>query len=201
VDRLLRTKKKNLGFLIVLIITNGAHAQNASVPFYDAFTTFCSNTGATPDLVKAAVEAAPLSHLSGAPGSTTFPYPMTVTNWNVNWNGNNYTVASLTARSPYGPNQIMESNSCTITSRADDDASVAAIRKWVGVQPNPSSRPDSGITYYDYREDGSLRVATISDAAVKSAETAGKAWTMTVILQPGFVSVQLVHFRGPTVRN
>jgi hypothetical protein len=91
--------------------------------------------------------------------------------------------------------------SCVISSRANEDASIAMIRKWVGVQPAPSYPSSSGVTYYDYREDGSGRTAIVGDAAVKSANTEGQSWTLTVMQQSNNASVQLMHFLVPTLRS
>jgi len=175
-------------------------AQSVDEPFYAAFKTLCADTGAKPDLVKRAVEAmpfaAPHSH-SGA--STTIPYPMTTASWDINWNGHKYIVSIDTSHVPYGPDRKLESVSCSALSFADEDAGLAAIRKWVGIQPDPNS--SSGITFYNYREDGSARVAILGDAAVESAIAEGSAWLLTVRQQPNIASVQLMRFQAPTPRS
>ena len=193
---------RNLGLSLVIAIafSNTAHAQSADEPFYAAFKTFCADTGANPDLVKRAVKAAPLAMPHNPPGaSTTVPYPMTTASWDINWNSRKYIVSIDTSDAPYGPDRKLETVSCSITSRADEEASAAAIRKWVGIQPDPNS--SAGVTYYNYRQDGSVRAAISGDAAVKSALAEGRAWLLTVRQQPNIASVQLMHFQAPTPRS
>ena len=44
---------------VVIAYSPAAYAQESREAFYDAFKTFCADTGAKPDLVTAAVEATP----------------------------------------------------------------------------------------------------------------------------------------------
>jgi hypothetical protein len=189
-------------FAIVITLSPAAHAQGNREAFYDAFKTFCADTGARPDSVRAAVEAAPFATPIQPPASTTNPYPMTAAGWNVNWNGHPFTVNTGTSQAPHGPKLVMGTVSCVISSRTNEDAGIAAIREWVGVQSDPGSSSSSGVKYYSYREDGSGRTTIIGDdAAFKSSKNEGKAWLLTVIQKADFASVQLMHFLMPTPRN
>jgi len=193
---------RNLGLSVVIVIvfSIAARGQSADESFYAAFKTFCADTGAAPDLVKAAIEAAPFAMPHNPPNASTIvPYPMTTAGWDVNWNGHRYTVNIGTSQAPYGPDRKQEAVSCSVLSLADENTSIAAIRKWLGIQPDPNS--SSGTMYYNYREDGSARVALIGDAAVKSTIAEGKAWLLTVRQQPNVASVQLMHFQAPTPRS
>jgi hypothetical protein len=193
-----------LAVICAVVITPppAAHAQGDSKAFYDAFRTFCADPGARPDSVRAAVEAAPFATPVHPPASTTTPYPMTTAGWNINWNGHTFTVNAGTSQAPYSPKLVMGTVSCVISSRINEDAGIAAIREWVGVQSDPNSPFSAGITYYSYRENGSGRTTIVGDdAAFKSAMTEGNAWLLTVIQKPDFASVQLMHFLMPTPRN
>jgi hypothetical protein len=189
-----------LSVVIVVAFAGAARAQSADESFYAAFKTFCADTGAKSDLVKGVVEAAPFTVPHNPSGTaTTVPYPMTTASWDINWNGHKYIVSIDTSRAPYGPGRKLEAASCSVLSFADEEASLAAIRKWVGIQPDPNS--SSGITFYSYREDGSARVAIIGDDAVKSAIAEGSTWLLTVRQQPNIASVQLMRFQTPPPRN
>jgi len=188
--------------IVAIAISPAAQAQDNGEAFYDAFKALCADTAAQPNSVKMAVEAAPFTapHYPSST-STTIPFPMTVTGWDINWNGHKFTVNSGTSRAPYGMGQVRDSISCAISSHSDEDTSVATIRKWVGIQPDPNSHSQPGITLYSFREDGSTRMAIIGDAAAKSASTEGRTWLLTIIQQSNVASVQLVHWLAPTARK
>jgi len=190
-----------LGIISALIFgfSSAAWAQEGEDAFYAAFKKFCTETGAEPDSVKAAVEATPLATPIRPPASTAPPYPMTAVGWNVNWNGHPLIINSGTSLAPYGPGLAMPTVSCVVSSRGNEDAGIAAIRKWVGVQSDPQASTSSGSSYYTYREDGFGRKPMIGDdAALKSAMAQGKAWLLTVVQWPDFASAQLMHFLAPT---
>ena len=59
----------------VAILTAGADAQVHDPPLFAAFKAFCIDTGASPDAVKSAVEAAG-GKQHAPPGAVTSPFPM-----------------------------------------------------------------------------------------------------------------------------
>src|ERR1700739_4472839 len=65
-------------------------------PLFAAFKMFCVDTGANLGAIKAAVTAAGgVTHRP--PGSTEWPFPMTVANWDINLQGHRMTVGGGTA--------------------------------------------------------------------------------------------------------
>jgi len=194
---------RSYGLVVVTVIafSTAARAQDVDQPFFAAFKTFCADTGAKPDLVKAAVEAAPFATPHDPPGSsTTVPFPMTVASWDISWNGHKLTVTAGTTQTPYGPDKVRDAIACSVLSFTNEDESIAAIRRWVGVQPD-TNFPSSGTTIYNYQENGSERTAIIGDAVDRSADVEGRAWQLTVGQRPEGATVQMMHWLAPTPRN
>src|SRR5215471_9999910 len=92
----------------VAILTAGADAQVHDPPLFAAFKAFCVDTGASPDAVKSAVEAA--GGKQRVPRSATAsPWPKTVTIWDTTTGGHSMYVSTGTQRVPPmggGPKQI-----------------------------------------------------------------------------------------------
>ena len=78
-------------------LTIGAEAWAHDPPLFAAFKAFCIDTGANPDAMKSAVEAAG-GKQHGA-GATEHPFKMTVTTWDVTAGGASLNV-SPTRRLP-----------------------------------------------------------------------------------------------------
>jgi hypothetical protein len=190
------SKTRYLRFILIMTMGSlaaDAHAQAVQPPLFAAFKSFCVNTGAGPDAVKPAVEMA-----GGKPfgeGATSFPYPMTTASWLITIDGHKMTVGTVSSRAPYGHGKIAGMNQCNITSDANEDSSIAAIQKWVGVSPYNSSigGPDA-LTFYDYQEQGSVRLPLPTDkAAMKSTLEAGHSWNLVVTKSQGMASISLTH--------
>jgi len=175
-----------------------SHAQAVQPPLFAAFKSFCVNTGAGPDAVKPAVEMA-----GGKPfkeGATSIPYPMTTASWLITIDGHKMTVAAVSSRAPYGPGKTAGTAQCDITSDANEDSSIAAIQNWVGVSPYRSSIDGpNALTFYDYQEQGSVRLPLPTDkATVKSIIEAGHSWNLVVIKSQGMASISLTHMLAVT---
>jgi len=110
------------------------------------------------------------------------------------------TVMAGSTQTPMGSDQVRDAIACSVFSFTNEDESIAAIRRWVGVQPD-TNFGSSGITIYNYQEYGSVRTATIGDAAVHSADVEGRAWQLTVGQRPDGATVQLIHWMAPTPRK
>jgi hypothetical protein len=83
----------------VAILTAGADAQVHDPPLFAAFKAFCIDTGASPEAVKSAVEAAGgKQHLP--PSATASPWPMTVTIWDITTGGHSMYVYAGTQQVP-----------------------------------------------------------------------------------------------------
>ena len=188
---------KSPGFILIaiLIATFDGPASADELPLFSAFQSFCVNTGGGADAVKPAVEMAG-GKLLKPPASSGGPYPQTVTSWSITIADHKMIVSAGTARSPYGPGRVADSNHCTIVSYAKEDGSIAKIREWVGVPPSPYSTSD--LVYYDFQEQGGARRPLPEDkSAFAAIMAAGQSWTLTIIGRMGGpVSVQLMHLLG-----
>jgi len=191
-------RMRRLGSILiatVAILTAGADAQALDPPLFAAFKAFCIDTGASPDAVKSVVEAAG-GKLHAPPGATTFPFPMTVTTWDVATGGHSMWVSAGTQQVPPIQNRPEEnSNNCTVRSFVNDDASVEAIRNWVGVPPADVSRSNPIRYSFHYQELGSVRSALPADKTASDMATAeGRTWLLVVLQSQDGAAVQLVHF-------
>src|SRR5215469_5042148 len=123
----------------VLMIASSAYAQNADPPLFAAFKSFCVDTGARSLAVKAAVEAA--GGTQRDPSGLTAVPTMTVTLWDVAVGDRKMIVFAGTMRNPAAPPQVGDMIACNVNSPGSEDASIAAIRDWVGFPPSTSSPP------------------------------------------------------------
>lgn len=173
----------------VIVIASSANAQNAETPLFATFKSFCIDTAAQPLAVKAAVEAA--GGTQDPSGSVTGPFPMTAAVWVITVGGRKMTVLAGRGRVPPEPPQIV----CSISSQDTEDASVAAIRDWVGVPPFSPSQPlPSWLTIYKFQENGSVRIPITDEAALRAADARGVTSSLVVIQPPsGGTHVQLFH--------
>lgn len=191
---------------IVAILTAGADAQVHDTPLFAAFKAFCLDTGASPDTVKSAVEAA--GGKQHAPSSATaWPFPMTVTIWDITTGGHRMYVSTGTQWvPPMGSRPEANSNHCIVNSFINEDASVEAIRNWVGVPPDHISQGNSVLYYLNYQELGSLIVGIVAPhyRAVRStlpadktaydrARAEGRIWSLGMLQSQDGALVQLMH--------
>jgi len=191
---------------IVAILTAGADAQVQDPPLFAAFKAFCLDTGANPDTVKSAVEAAG-GMQRVPPGATASPWPMTVTIWDVTTGGHSMWVYAGTQRAPpMGGRPEANSNHCTVRSFVNEDASVEAIRNWVGVPPDHISQGNPVLYSFNYQELGSPIVGIVvphyravrstlpaDKTAYDRARAEGRIWSLGVLQSQDGASVQLMH--------
>jgi hypothetical protein len=181
----------------VAILTARADAQVHDPPLFAAFKAFCVDTGASPDVVKSAVEAAGGKQLS-PPGATGKPFPMTVTAWDITIGGHSMHVSAGTQQIHPAQNRPEEnSNHCIVSSFVNEDAGIEAIRNWVGVAPTIfGNNPISYI--FDYQEWGSARSTLPADKiAYDKARVEERIWSLAVNRWQDGVFVQLVHYLAP----
>jgi len=149
--------------------------------------------------VKSAVEAAGgKQHASGA---TAQPFPMTVITWDITVGGASLNVSAGTQQVAPVQNRPEEnSNQCVVSSFVNDDASVEAIRNWVGVPPANVLRGNPTIYFFNYQEQGSAR-STLPTAktAYDLAKREGRIWSLVVLQSQDGASVQLVHHLAPPI--
>ena len=180
------------------ILTARADAQVHDPPLFAAFKAFCVDTGASPDAVKSAVEAAG-GKQHGLPGATALPDRITVTTWDITTGGHSMYVTAGTQQVPPIQNRPEEnSNDCIVSSFVNEDASIEAIRNWVGVTPAHISRGNQIIYYFAYQELGSARSTWPADkVAYDLARVEGRIWLLVVIQAQDGGSVHLSHILAP----
>jgi hypothetical protein len=197
----------------VAILTAGADAQVHDPPLFAAFKAFCIDTGASPDSVKSAVEAAGGKQLGPSGAIVESPWPMTVTTWDVTTGGHSMWASAGTQQAPPLRGRPEEnSNHCTISSFVNEDASIEAIRNWVGVTPVYFSRDNRIHYFFHYQELGSPIVGIVSPhyRAVRStlpadktaydwAKVEGRIWSLAVTRFQDGASVDLAHHLAPPI--
>jgi hypothetical protein len=175
----------------------GSDAASASdAPLFDSMKKFCVATHAQPDAVKAAVETAG-GTLKQPTATTAWPFPMTVTTWQLTVDTESQTISagSIRASADAGEGgRQYRADSCTITTFSNDTASVDAIRTWVGVAPSWTSSGNTTVESFDFQEvDGVASPLPAGKAAYTRAVIRGLVWSMEVIRSAGQVSVQMTH--------
>jgi hypothetical protein len=170
-------------------------AQTQDPPFYAAFRAICGDTGADPKRVKAAIAAAPFPKRVDPPISSSLFPSLTMTTATINWNGHRLSIQSSRNHMPIGGGTSTDVLICSIVGSDHEDVGLAAVRKWVGVQPT-STIAAFRITNFDYRQDGSVRTPLVGDAASNAAIVQGKYWSVRLNAL-GIYRAQLFHFLAP----
>jgi hypothetical protein len=89
-----------------------------------------------------------------------------------------------------------------VTSFVNDDASVEALRDWVGIPPGHVLRGNPTISFFDYQEQGSVRsTLPTAKSAYDMAKVEGRLWSLVVLQSQDGASVQLVHHLAPSIRR
>src|SRR5262249_50829150 len=111
------------------------------------------------------------------PSARGSPWPMTTTSWEITAGGHSMWVYAGTQQAPSIHNRPEEnSNQCTVRSFVNEDASIEAIRNWVGVPPAYISRGNPILYIFHYQELGSPIVGIVTPhyRAVRSTLPADK---------------------------
>lgn len=192
---------KMLGLSLVASIawSAAAQAQTQAPPFYAAFKAICGDTGADPERVKAAIAAAPFPKKVYPPISSNLIFPQTQTDATINWNGHRFSIQVAKTHMPIGGGVSTDVLMCSIISSENEDAGLASVRKWVGLQPT-STTAVTKMTDFDYRQDGSLRTSLTDDAASKAAIAQGHYWSVR-LTELGIYRAQLFHYLAPAARR
>jgi hypothetical protein len=187
--------------LIATAFFSAGGAQAHDPPLFAVFKAFCIDTGANPDAVKYAIEAA--GGKLHAAGATAQPFTMTVTSWDITAGGASLNISAGSGQAPPIQNLAGESsNQCVVTSFVNDDASVEALRDWVGIPPGHVLRGNPTISFFDYQEQGSIRsTLPTAKSAYDMAKVEGRLWSLVVLQSQDGASVQLVHHLAPSIRR
>jgi hypothetical protein len=179
----------------VVAIAFGVRARADDLPLFTALKNFCVYTDGVPGAVKSTVEMAGGKQVK-PPVSTGGHYPQIVTAWLVAVADHKMLVSSVASQQPYGNGRVSYSTHCILFSYANEDNSIEAIRRWVGVRPSSSSQ--GGSAYYDYQERDSVRSPMPTDKeAFEKIMAAGRARTLMIVRPSNsFASIELTHFLG-----
>jgi hypothetical protein len=181
----------------------GAPAQTTDPPLLAAFKAFCVATGARPDAVKQAVEAVggTVFNPTGIYREKSPPLEMTLTVWN--WAVGSYAM-KISAGSLHdlsAPDGSRDLESCAIRGEGKDDASVEAIREWVGVAPDPK-RSSPPMFIFNFEERAGVRSPLpASDAAYRVANTEGRLWSLHLFGSDQLAGAELQHFLAARTQN
>jgi hypothetical protein len=161
-----------------------AEAQSSDPPLFAAFKTYCIQYGADPDAVDAAIQAA-----GGTQTSPPYKFEgwhATMRFWDLNLFFHTIRMITGSAWSPSGE------ASCSALITEQDDASLTAIIKWVGVAPK-SKEP--GRLVFDFEMVGENRVAApVDTAAYQKDKVEGRLWELTLEKSRRSTSASLTHF-------
>jgi hypothetical protein len=104
------------------------------------------------------------------------------------------------------------SNHCIVSSFVNEDASVEAIRNWVGVPPDYISQDNPVLYSFNYQELGSPIVGIVAPhyrtvrstlaadkTAYDRAKAEGRIWSLGVLPSQDGASVQLMHDLAQTI--
>jgi hypothetical protein len=181
---------------VLAAAASAAHAQDADSPLFADFKAFCVATGANPNAIKTAAEAAGLKPHDPSGGSTTWPFPMTVTMWEHETPGATITLSTGSTRVP--PRTGQPSNDfddCTLNIHPADVAGASEIQHWIGVPPERVEPSQSSLTlsFFDFQDDGGRHAPLPPDREdSKAAEASGYAWHVVLIQSMDGSSVQLI---------
>ncbi len=181
-------------FALILTVLCLAMPARAQTPLFDDFKAFCADTGDDPGAIARAVEAAGgVQH--GMPGATDFPWPMTTRSWDHRVGAQSLTVSAGSMHTPKVPSAPEQnSTSCIVTTFANDDSSVAALRKWVGVPAADVSSGSPTIYHFSFQLKDGRHMDLPSDArAQRALEAKGMVWMLVVLRSSNGASVQLAH--------
>lgn len=201
-----------IAVLVIVCLLGGASA--AEPPLFSAFKKFCAETNAKPNSVKAAIEGAGGRLSKGPVDSDGWPFAVGLTIWDITIDGRDVNVSASAQRIPSRSNKAAyNADSCILNEFAADDASVEAIRKWIGVPPGNVMRPDdslvgngkkaSGLTIYNYSYAvvGDSHVPIKDHTSLHEAERRGRYWSVVVLSDSHSASVQFTHELGSSTES
>lgn len=196
---------------IALAFAMSAGAQGDDLPLFTAFKTFCVNTRAEPGAVNAAVEAAG-GKTHNPPGGSTedgtltgVPFPLWLASWDVTVGGHDMLVNAGAAypsrKFGSAKHPVSDFVDCSIDSHMNEDASVAAIRDWVGLPPLSASTnsrtekwaPDLTQYHYEFQMMGSKPTPITSQSEHAAAETDAQRWGLVLMRSPKSAALQLTR--------
>ncbi|HEY4075336.1 MAG TPA: hypothetical protein VGM26_00255 [Rhizomicrobium sp.] len=177
---------------LALLLASGHAAGAATMPLYDAFHTLCAATDAQPDLIAKAIKISPFKITPRTTASTPGPIPISVALWDMEVEGHKMSLAIGRSQEPMGTAMITDTQTCTVTSFGNEDASIGAIRKWAGL---PGKGSD--LTLYEFQLQGGKRIALEHGDAEIAAKTEGRARHIAIITRSNLGSVMLSRYLPP----
>jgi hypothetical protein len=183
---------------LMLVGSGDARAAGGDPPLFAAFKTFCVATGADLYAVKRTVEqagakVAPVSH----------PWLASPANmWDYVVGGEPMLVSALEVRLPaHGPHPALSKNFCKLDLVSNgDDASVEAIKNWIGV---PRSVGTPTLSLFVFQEVNGVRSPLPKDRVTRDlALRKGQVREIWLTLAPNSASVEYINqLPVPPVQN
>ena len=177
-----------------------AVTRSAPMPMYDAFKKFCIDTAARPGSIERAVMISGIAVHKRGPTSTTNPWLMNTTAWDMDFEGHKLTLNAGNAMEANGAAMVRKADSCTITSwnNADEKTSVAALHKWAGISRSADRPLPRGgtLALFEFEVRGSVMLPLKEDDGGRLAKAEGRAWQLTIMDN----SAMLTHYLAPAPR-
>jgi hypothetical protein len=177
------------------MVSTNAVARAADPPLFVVLKAICLETGAHVDVVKAKIEAAGGKLIGPAGTSSGDVFQIQSTIWQHVIAGKTIRISAgtLQAASKSGPIDIAEG--CGVELDGRDDASIDALRRWVGVAPTKVMKEDPVQYIYEYQDQAGKRSAFPSaQPAQLEAVAAGQVWKLQVYPSPEHPSARVWHF-------
>ena len=174
-----------------------ASASAAESRIFTAFKTYCADTDARPDAVKAAVDKAGDALTLKKPEKTAdgeSPW-----RWSITVDGGKLTLISGRAKqSPKDPIPTMAVENCTLLQNQSDNGADAAIAAWSGLKPfHLDEYADVKTSHYRYAR-GAAGFSPLADdpVAINAALAAGGLWELDLAEGKDLSIIQFRHFIG-----
>lgn len=181
--------------LVAVSLTLAAsRAQAEDAPLFAAFRSFCIDTNAQIDAIRAAIAAAGGRQVDSPALPAEEGTTATATAWEVSVLGRHYDVTYLDLRSDFRAKRGVRSDDCSVESPRTDDASFAAARSWVGVPASHTFSDVMTMELYDFqRSDGQNAPLPDSNDAFGALELGGRVWALSLMRLPGKTTLDLSH--------
>lgn len=176
--------REPLGVLACCLLFASPAMAAGDLPLFTAFKTFCVDTGAKAQAVRAAVEAAGgrANDEAAATDGIVWDLP------------GGFQVATGTIHEDDEAERGVYTVTCGIDTPSADAASLAAIRRWVGVPASHAMPSGMVMEIYDFQDTNGTRQPVPDDLdALRALWRTGHVWGLGLIGAQKEMSVSLMH--------
>ena len=179
-----------------------SHAQAEDAPLFAVFKTFCIDTHGQLDPLRAALQSAGGKLVDPSPVVTKVEdSTITTTIWEVSVLGRDYRVSFVDLRSGFETAQGRYSEDCGVETVLDDEASLVAARRWIGIPPSHAYSNVMDMELYDFQQSGDQIAPLPDDAdAFKKLELSGRVWALSLQRSPKGTNLDLQHSMPPPAK-